>query len=158
MNNEMIIVSTLLFLFLNLLWTIDLMTLASWDKYLHIHFGSGNNILSVHECCIGARLVGSNFGLGKCWDIYESFRLAAIDRRCKRVRVFVIVDVSSLHRLSAVHTTKYQWVRNRILLRSCTIVQANEYSRSVILLQLHRSPLHPYPFVSCKFFFHHHGY
>lgn len=124
MNNEMIIVSTLLFLFLNLLWTIDLMTLASWDKYLHIHFSSGNNILYVNECCIGARLVGSNFGLGKCWDIYESFRLAAIERRCKRVRVFVIVEVLSLHRLSAVHTTKYQWVRNRLPGSSSEVVRS----------------------------------
>lgn len=127
----MIIVSTLLFLFLNLMRSTTLMTSASWNKYLHIHFSSGNNILYVNECCIGARLVGSNFGLGKCWDIHESFRLAAIDRRCKRVRVFVIVEVLSLHRLSAVHTTKYQWVRNRLpgssseVVRSCKLMNTN---------------------------------
>ena len=69
-------------------------TSAFGNKYLHIHLGSGYRILPLNECCRWTWMVGSNFGLGRCWNIYKSFRLVAFKRRCKRVAVFVIVNVS----------------------------------------------------------------
>lgn len=60
-------------------------TSAFGHKCLHIRLGSGNCILSFHECCLWTGLARTNVGLGRCWNIYKSFRLVAIKHRCKRI-------------------------------------------------------------------------